>query len=529
MSVRRLPFLISATLILTVFADWLFYDRPVGLNLALFLGIAALFAFLKGGVYSRRMPVFLSGILMMSLLVALLHQPGPLVLLMSLGALAGFAMMIRNGVPEDAVALAGNLFKFGFLSCFRGLIDFRRFSRLLQRNSFLTVIRKLGKGVHKWILPVGGSMFFLGLFSFANPILAREINSLSASFENFLLNWHLEPGRWFFWVAVGSAAWALLRVRIRSRRRSNPVPPLPMSNQHTSLLFRCLILFNGVFAIQTLMDTLYLLGGFHLPQGMTYAEYAHRGSYPLVITALLAAAFVLIAYRPGPASRETKVIRALVLVWLAQNVFLTFTAAWRLHLYTEVYNLTRLRVAAGIWMLLVASGLAWIALRIMAGHCNRWLVNRTIFTTFVVLYMCCFVNFDSRIAWHNVIQSREGGNGNLSLDYDYMLQLGPEALPALRWLQERGRYDRNRDVLSRLQNQLDANMLDWRGWSIRSWALWMKSEEAQNVHRARTKMIEDHKEPLNLEKWYEHSSGVVYASATNGNCCIMPVLPRAAE
>ena len=47
------------------------------------------------------------------------------------------------------------------------------------------------------------------------------------------------------------------------------------------------------------MDFVYLWGGKTLPDGMSYAEYAHRGAYPLIATALLAGAFVLVALRPG--------------------------------------------------------------------------------------------------------------------------------------------------------------------------------------------------------------------------------------
>ena len=35
---------------------------------------------------------------------------------------------------------------------------------------------------------------------------------------------------------------------------------------------------------------------------MTYAAYAHRGAYPLIVTALIAAGFVLAALRPGSAT-----------------------------------------------------------------------------------------------------------------------------------------------------------------------------------------------------------------------------------
>ena len=62
---------------------------------------------------------------------------------------------------------------------------------------------------------------------------------------------------------------------------------------------RSLILFNVMFALQSALDLTYLWGGASLPNDMTYAYYAHRGAYPLIATALLAAGFVLIAMRPG--------------------------------------------------------------------------------------------------------------------------------------------------------------------------------------------------------------------------------------
>ena len=47
---------------------------------------------------------------------------------------------------------------------------------------------------------------------------------------------------------------------------------------------------NALFALQTAMDMTYLWGGVALPDRMTYASYAHRGAYPLIVTALLAGA-----------------------------------------------------------------------------------------------------------------------------------------------------------------------------------------------------------------------------------------------
>ena len=45
---------------------------------------------------------------------------------------------------------------------------------------------------------------------------------------------------------------------------------------------------------------------------MTYASYAHRGAYPLIVTALLAGGFVLLALRPNGGMEERKLIRNLI-------------------------------------------------------------------------------------------------------------------------------------------------------------------------------------------------------------------------
>ena len=63
-------------------------------------------------------------------------------------------------------------------------------------------------------------------------------------------------------------------------------------------------MFNALFAVQTVLDLAYLWGGVRLPDGMTYADYAHRGAYPLIATALLAAAFVLAAMRKDGRARR---------------------------------------------------------------------------------------------------------------------------------------------------------------------------------------------------------------------------------
>ena len=58
-------------------------------------------------------------------------------------------------------------------------------------------------------------------------------------------------------------------------------------------------------------------------------------------------------------------IRPLVYLWVGQNVLLVASSILRLDLYVDIYMLTYCRIAAFIWMGLVALGLILIVARIV--------------------------------------------------------------------------------------------------------------------------------------------------------------------
>ena len=136
---------------------------------------------------------------------------------------------------------------------------------------------------------------------------------------------------------------------------------------------------------------------------------------------------------------------------------------------TGLRSLTRLRLAAGIWMVLVAAGLAWIGCRIVLGHGNAWLLHANILTAAVVLYACCFVNFNGTIADFNVRHCREAGGDGAPIDLAYLRRLGPEV--ALRRIAPKLADYRRAYVANHYVRDLDAELYerlqDWRGWTLR--------------------------------------------------------------
>ncbi|NNF80175.1 MAG: DUF4173 domain-containing protein, partial [Rhizobiales bacterium] len=213
--------------------------------------------------------------------------------------------------------------------------------------------------------------------------------------------------------------------------------------------------------------------------GMTYASYAHRGAYTLILTALLAAGFVLFSVRPGAPSEHSSRVRMLLLLWTAQNAVLVQYSVLRLNLYVDIYALTYWRLAAGAWMALVFAGLVLIFLKFFWGKSVRWLINANLVCLSLVLFAAGNANFPEWIANHNT-RPPEPGKVRV-LDAEYLAALGPAALPAVDHVlvhpehfalggskvhhaQALLRLKRDRDQLVRRVEERAAN---WRSWGWR--------------------------------------------------------------
>ncbi len=495
---------------LVVLADWLFYGQPIGWTASVF-GLALLMAvmlrssnlFQAGWGWPGR--IVAGGTL--GLIAALVIHPGVLAVTLGLLGLITLAAIDRGGWTSSVALWVKRWAMFLGKASTQALRDMWLQNKWLRshhgRSMSLVDSRGIGSA-GAWVIPAALSGVFVGLFAVANPVVQRGLREAGdvVHFRITGLSEWLSVGRMGLWLVTAAAAWGLLRTRLRSPRRQPKTTDGRLTRQldrvtGTSLVVRCLVLFNAVFAVQTLLDARYLYGGAALPHGMTYAEYAQRGAYPLVATALLAGLFVLLTFRPGGAAQRSAWCRRLVGLWVAQNIVLMASAAWRLNLYVEVYSLTRWRVAAAVWMLLVAIGFACLIWRIVAGRDNGWLLQRVTLTAGVVLYGVCFIDVDRHIAAFNVAHCAEVGGEGQPIDLAYLEKLGPAALPATQRLVwawqsdptrvaveptgsarsgQRGatsyRLEEARALAIRLDRDLRNDLADWRGWSLRrvQWA-----------------------------------------------------------
>lgn len=470
-------------------ADFLFYGQPVGITLFLFgMTLAAAAAAIQPSALSAGRVWFKPVALLVGLL-PVLENVGALSVAIGLAALAGFALSLVGRLRRGFARIAGQVALFLLAAPFRFVHDFFRWRKAARR---LGLRRIRFAAIAVWIMPLTLGAVFLALFGTANPVIEYWLSLIDL---HALLDLIQLP-RLAFWLVVLAGVWAFLRPRPprllhRIARRAAPVtvsgvttttkPAKAIENIFgKAAILRALVVFNILFAMQTALDATYLWGGIALPDGLTYAAYAHRGAYPLIVTALLAAGFVLAALRPGSATSSDPFIRRLVYVWVAQNIVLVISSILRLELYVGIYALTYWRVAAFVWMGLVAAGLALIIARIALGKSNEWLLSANLLTLSATLYACSFINFGALIANYNVEHSFEMTGHGSKLDFWYLRSLGSSARPALdRFLAQQVRtnaasvspYRGLVRLLGQDEARYRAAQENWRAWSFRDWRL----------------------------------------------------------
>lgn len=471
------PFLLAAAGV--ALADWLFYGWDVGISLALFLALLGIAGVAGNRVHATRKTMIVMAVIFVAGLAALVEDVSLLSVMVGLLITALFVIVLT---AEETASWQRRLLEAA-TTPLRGPFQ-------LAGDVFRTLTRIKGQvpgwlkigSLIAWIIPLTAFAVFLGLFASANPLIEYRLEKIDFSVLLDLLS----PLRIAFWVIILCAIWPLMlrRVRRKTARESGARPGIALRSSEASdhgdlfgvqAIWRSLILFNALFALQGGLDLVYLWGGATLPDGMSHAEYAHRGAYPLIITALLAAAFVLLAMRPGGPAEQSRLIRPLVLAWIGQNVLLVVSSIFRLNLYVAAFSLTYLRLAAFIWMGLVAAGLLLILIQIMLRKPVSWLVTANAATLALVLYGCCFINAPRIIAAYNVAHCREAGGAGPSLDLNYLRSLGPQALPALE--PRLPQIPALQPTISDLRSDRNAcpnaqrRLENWRAWGFRTWRL----------------------------------------------------------
>ena len=447
-------------LALASLADLLFYDQRPGSTVGVFaLALIAVTLAVHPAVRNDRRARWA---LLAATAFALIQIDAPSLLgwLLFYTALGVAVLSSRASSAQDGWAWCQRLLFMALFGWVAPLIDL--LTRGGQRGfTASALVRRLPQ----FALPLVGGGVFLTLFASANPVIGQVLANLQTAPP--------DVPRILFWLVMLILAWTFLRPR--HLRWPLPTPgaegELRLPGVTIASVGLSLVLFNLLFAIENGLDIAFLWSGARLPAGVTLADYAHRGAYPLILTALLAGLFVLVALRPASQTARTPWLRRLVVLWVAQNIVLVASSILRTLDYVQAYSLTRFRFAALVWMGLVGVGLVLICWRMLRGKTASWLIDANLVVTGLVMAACSVVDLGAVAAEWNVRHAREVGGQGAELDLCYLNTLGASAVVPLSELETRPLAPVFRDRVSwvreRALNDLVVRQNHWRGWTWR--------------------------------------------------------------
>jgi hypothetical protein len=449
------------------------------LSALIYLAIfAAILLTARTGVHANsnhvRIAKWIAGLSILSIFI----EPGPLNLGMGWLSLAVLAAAVNGISLNDIVPLLKTICRQTLACQARILMQIPGLNYLptLRRVSNKTIVAARLPFFAKMILPAVSTFAFAVLLAIANPVLDRALQHIN------VFRWLLPSSLWGP-VVAGFAVlvfWPLLRIAPSPASPAEEAQAIPAWHrtffQPISVAVTLFIL-NTLFAFENLLDMQHVWFSGLLPGNLSHAEYVHRGAYTLIVTAVLAAALMIFMMWPGSATAQSASIRKLVYVWSAQNALLVASSMKRTFSYVDAYGMTEWRLAGLVWMGLVGFGLASICWHIVRQRSNHWLINSNLIASFLLLMVCGFVDGRALVANWNVDRAiADFGRGN---DYDYIVSLGPSALPALKRLRssipnvsdppsfaiELPRYLNWK--LSVLEDERVARQSGWRSWTLR--------------------------------------------------------------
>jgi hypothetical protein len=291
-------------------------------------------------------------------------------------------------------------------------------------------------------------------------------------------------GRFTMWAFAGFVALPLLspgRVSAWWWRRMGELPRWPEWVPAAGAAFSSfliLMVMNVMFGVANVADAIFLWSGAKLPSGLTYSGYVHSGVNTLTLTVLLSAMVLAGIFQQQLSVAGRRGLKALGLLWIAQNLFVLVSVVLRLKLYIEAYDMTVTRLSVILFLLLVGAGYGLLAIKIVREKSLPWLVGRCALAVFVTLYVAQFLNLAGWSADYNVAAWEKDRGRNL--DLGYIEELGAPAWPAMRRVYEEDPHNPNVSAswgrvttksYELARSEMTAN--HWREFSLRAyWNRW---------------------------------------------------------
>ena len=457
--------LLGVAVLLGLLTDALFWHATLGVNVPLWLGtgvVAVLVAGRRMGAALRRDRVAMLVAALACAAVFAWRDAAPLLLLNLTGCAILFAFALAVPRRRDARAPG---FVAACVSCLSvAAASITSPFRLGERISWAsagTANARAASAIPARALLIGVPAFlvFALLFVAADAVFAKEVGNLIA----------VDIGRfvphvaWFVagaWLAV-TALWSAIAVEPPPEIATDLPRPRRLRATEVAVILGPLV---PLFTLFVIVQVRYLFGGAALVErsvDLTYAEYARRGFFELVMAAMLLLPLLTGVNWARRADAKTKTAFLVLSGALVALMFVIMLSAWqRLAMYRATFGLTELRFYTAATLPWLAAIFLWLAIAVVRDR-PRWFFPGMVWASFIALGMLDVINPDALIARTNAgeLASRR------PFDAAYVASLSQDAVPPLldrfEALPAAGRCELAASLLPRLQD--DDGL---RGWNF---------------------------------------------------------------
>lgn len=423
-----------ALIISVIIYSFLFYEQSAGLNFLLFnISIVGLLLFrIKELIKSKMWLLVVSGAILSSFLIFMYSSA--LAIWANLFSLIILSALSFNPKISFLTAIFQTICNVGASLVFVILDWIDRKSKNIVTEEKRPFYVKLFLIVIPFLIAV---VFFL-FYQSANPLFydfTKDIN----------LDW-ISIGWIFFTLGGFFLMYGFFNVRrLRSIGDMDVNTPLTLTIENTSkksffsnimridtenlsgiILFSML---NILLLIVNGLDLNYLWFDGKLPEGINHKGFVHDG-VGVLITSIVVAILIILFYFRGSINfyEKNKWIRIMTYFWIAQNIFMIFSTAYRNNMYIQESGLSYKKIGVYVYLILTVIGLVTTFIKVYKFKTNWYLfkINATVYYVFLVLGG--IPNWDVIITDYNI---KKHTVENKELEKYFLLDLSYKNLPQL--------------------------------------------------------------------------------------------------
>ncbi len=236
-----------------------------------------------------------------------------------------------------------------------------------------------------------------------------------------------------------------------------------------------LVMVNVVYILFCVIQFTYLFGGEENIRSIpdyTYAEYARRGFFELILVTVINLSILLIGlYFTKSDGRLDRVVRGLCCLLVLCTVIMLCSAHLRLKLYEEAYGYTYARIFAHTFI-------GFLFILFILTLYKLWRKELPLVKAFAVAALLIYttlnyVNVDAIIVRSNIDRYFKTGK----IDHDYLQELSYDAIPELTHLSIAGDGDMARKEIAAFLRDKQAELRSESPW------------QSYNLSKARAKRI----------------------------------------